>query len=151
MNDENLTRFLGIDFGLKRIGISVSDPLHIFASSLTTLQNDKELFKKLSEIIIEKNITKIVLGVPSDEQTSKTSIVKEVRKFKERLIKEFNVEVIEWDETFTSSIAQNKINESVNKKSKRRDKKLIDMNSASIILQEYLDTIKKSFREHIDN
>jgi putative Holliday junction resolvase len=142
MNDEHLTRFLGIDFGLKRIGIAVSDPLHTFAYSLTTLQNDSTLLKKLSDIIHSKNIKIIVLGVPSDEKTSGTSIVNEVKKFKEQLIKEFNLDVIEWDETYTSVMAKDRIIESVNKKKKRKNKELIDMNSASIILQEYLDSLK---------
>lgn len=151
MIDDNLTRILGIDFGLKRIGIAVSDPFKTFASSLITLQNDSELYRNLSKIINEKNIVKIILGVPSDENTSRTSIVKEVRKFKEKLISHFNIEVIEWDETFTSIMAQKRVNESITKKKKRRDKKNIDMNSASIILQEYLDSPKTSSREHIDN
>jgi putative holliday junction resolvase len=142
MTDEHLTRFLGIDFGLKRIGIAVSDPLHTFAYSLTTLQNDSTLLKKLSDIIHSKNIKIIVLGVPSDEKTSGTSIVNEVKKFKDQLIKEFNLDVIEWDETFTSVMAKDRIIESVNKKKKRKNKELIDMNSASIILQEYIDSLK---------
>ncbi|HSL88975.1 MAG TPA: Holliday junction resolvase RuvX [Ignavibacteriaceae bacterium] len=142
MTDEHLTRFLGIDFGLKRIGIAVSDPLFSFAYSLTTLQNDNTRLKKLSDIIHSKNIKKIVLGVPSDEKTSGTSIVSEVKKFKEQLIKEFNLDVIEWDETFTSVMAKDRIIESVNKKKKRKNKELIDMNSAAIILQEYLDSLK---------
>lgn len=142
MTDEHLTRFLGIDFGLKRIGIALSDPLHTFAYSLTTLQNDSTLLKKLSDIIHSKNIKIIVLGVPSDEKTSGTSIVNEVKKFKDQLIKEFNLDVIEWDETFTSVMAKDRIIESVNKKKKRKNKELIDMNSASIILQEYIDSLK---------
>lgn len=142
MQDIKITRILGIDYGLKRIGISVSDPLHIFASSLTTLQNDNNLTKKLSDIISEKNIVLIVLGVPSDEESSGTSIVKDVKKFKERLIKQFRLEVVEWDETFTSVIAERRITDSVSKKKNRRNKELIDMNSASVILQEYLDSIK---------
>jgi putative holliday junction resolvase len=142
MTDEHLTRFLGIDFGLKRIGIAVSDPLHTFAYSLTTLQNDSTLIKKLSNIIQSKNIKKIVLGVPSEEKTSATSIVNKVKEFKEQLIKEFNLDVIEWDETFTSVMAKDRIIESVNKKRKRKNKELIDMNSASIILQEYIDSLK---------
>lgn len=142
MQDENITRIMGIDYGLKRIGISVSDPLHIFATSLTTLQNDNNLTKELSEIISEKNIVRIVLGIPSDEEGSRTSIVKDVIKFKEKLIKLFNLEVIEWDETYTSVIAERRMIDSVSKKKNRRNKELIDMNSASVILQEYLDSIK---------
>lgn len=144
MIEDNLTRILGIDYGLKRIGLSVSDPLKTFASSLTTLKNNNELFENLGKIISEKRIVKIILGLPSDEQTSKTSIVKDVREFKKKLIDRFNIEIIEWDETFTSVIAQNRIKESVSKKKKRKDKSLVDMNSASVILQEYLDSNQNS-------
>jgi putative holliday junction resolvase len=142
MEDENLTRIMGLDYGLKRIGIAVSDPLHIFASSLTTLPNDNNLFKKLSGIISGKNIILIILGIPSDEEYSGTSIIKDVRLFKENLNNKFHLEVIEWDETYTSVIAQKKVIESVTKKKSRMNKGIIDMNSAAVILQEYLDSLK---------
>ncbi len=142
MNDENITRILGIDYGLKRIGIAVSDPLHIFASSLTTLPNDGDTLKKLSGIISEKNITLIILGIPSDEERSRTTIVKDVRIFKEKLKDKFQLEVIEWDETYTSVIAQRRVIESVTKKKSRMKKGVLDMNSAAVILQEYLDSLK---------
>lgn len=132
---------MGIDFGLKRIGIAISDPLHIFASAFTTFQNDENLFKNLNQLISKKNIKLIILGMPSDEETSNTSIVKQVKKFKERLFKESKLEIIEWDETYTSVIAEKRIIESVNKKKNRRKKELVDMNSASVILQEYLDSV----------
>lgn len=142
MVDENLTRIMGIDYGLKRIGIAVSDPLHIFASSLTTVPNDNNLFKKLSGIISGKNIILIILGIPSDEEYSGTSIIKDVRLFKENLKNKFHLEVIEWDETYTSVIAQKKVIESVSKRKSRLNKGIIDMNSAAVILQEYLDSLK---------
>ncbi|MFO7526494.1 MAG: Holliday junction resolvase RuvX [Ignavibacteriaceae bacterium] len=143
MSDVELSRFMGIDYGLKRIGIAVTDPLQTFAYPLLALSNDKTLFKRLSEVIKEKNISRIILGIPSDELTSKTTIAAEVIKFKNRLFTEFKIEVIEWDETYTSIMAQQRINESVGKKKKRREKTLVDMNSASIILQEYLDSLSR--------
>lgn len=139
--EQDYTRIMGIDFGLKRIGIAISDPLHIFASAFTTFQNDENLFKNLNQLISKKNIKLIILGMPSDEETSNTSIVKQVKKFKERLFKESKLEIIEWDETYTSVIAEKRIIESVNKKKNRRKKELVDMNSASVILQEYLDSV----------
>lgn len=142
MNEELLSRYMGIDFGLKRIGIAISDPLFTFAYPLITLNNDKHLVSNLSDIIKAKNITKIILGIPSDENISRTSIVSEIKKFKQQLISKFEIEIIEWDETFTSVMAQQKIRESVSKKSKRMEKGLLDMNAANIILQEYLDSVK---------
>lgn len=142
MDNENISRFLAIDFGLKRIGIAISDPFKIFATSLTTLQNNRDLINNLSDIIKEKNIELIVLGIPSDKENSKTSIVKDVKAFKEKLLNKFNLKIVEWDETYTSVIAEKRINESVIKKKHRREKSLIDMNAAAVILQEYLDSLK---------
>ena len=89
-----------------------------------------------------KKIIEIVLGIPNEERASKTSIVKEVHKFKTQLETKFVLKVILWDETYTSAIAQQRILESVTKKNKRKNKDLLDMHSAAIILQEYLDSLK---------
>lgn len=138
------TRIMGLDFGKVRIGISLSDPLKTFAYSFITLQNDHNLLKELEKIIREKSITKIILGIPNENKAGSTSVVKEVIKFKETLQEKFKLEVILWDETFTSVMAADRILESVSSKKKRRDKSLVDMNSASIILQEYLDSEKRN-------
>ena len=138
------TRFMGIDFGKKRVGISLSDPLKTFAYSFTAVQNNTNLFNELSKIISEKSITRIILGIPNEGRMSATSVVKDVMKFKADLEEKFYLKVILWDETYTSVIASNKILESVGSKTKRRDKGLIDMNAAAIILQEYLDTNKSN-------
>ena len=75
---------------------------------------------------------------------TQTSVINNVKNFKESLEKKFSLEVELWDETYTSAIAQQKIFESVNKKVKRQNKDLLDMYSAAIILQEYLDSIKRN-------
>jgi len=136
---ENQNRILGIDFGLKRIGLALSDPLRIFAYPFMTIPNDDKLWQKLLQIIKDNSVEKIVLGYPLRFNREKTHITDDVIDFKDKIIKKSNLEVILWDETFTSEIAQRNIILSVNKKSKRKDKGIIDRNSASIILQEYLD------------
>lgn len=141
MDDEQYQRVLSIDFGLKRIGLALSDPLKTFAYPYKTIENNNLLLKNISDIIKEKNVSTIILGNPSDEKTSKTSIVKEIQKFKLSLQKMISIPIIEWDESFTSIIAQDKILESVNRKSKRKEKGMIDRFSASVILQEYLDSL----------
>lgn len=138
------TRIMGIDFGKKRIGIALSDPLKTFAYSYTTVKNDNEKFIELEKIIIEKEIIKIVLGIPNEVNISPTSIVESVKKFKSDLEVRFKLEVILWDETYTSVIAEQKILQSVSSKKKRQNKSLLDMNSASIILQEYLDSVSRN-------
>lgn len=135
-------RILGIDFGLKRIGIALTDPLLTFSYPYITILNDNSLLQKLESIIEEKNIKKIILGFPVKNNRTKTDITDQVLEFKDKLIHRFNLEVILWDESYTSEMAKQLVLKSVSKKSRRRDKGLIDQNSAAIILQEYLDEIE---------
>jgi putative Holliday junction resolvase len=130
---------MGIDFGEKRIGIALSDPLNIFSYPFKTILNDQNLLTEIKKIITEKNVTKIVLGKPSGSNTSTISLINKLEKFKWELEKKFSVNVIFWNEDFTSSIARERILESVTKKNKRKDKSLVDRNSAAIILQEFLN------------
>lgn len=136
------SRVMALDFGMKRIGVALSDQLKMFAYAHTTVNNDEKAFNNLSEIIKEKLVSEIVLGIPNENRISKTSIVENIKKFKSELEQRFGLRVILWDETFTSSIAQQRVIESVNKKQKRKNKELLDMHSAAIILQEYLDSNK---------
>lgn len=132
-------RIMAIDFGLKRIGIALSDPLRIFAYPFATLNNDQSLFKELEKVIKEKKVSKIILGIPSGSNASTITLKSKLEQFKENIGKKFKIEVISWNEDFTSSIAKDRVLESVTKKSKRKDKSLLDRNSAAIILQEFLD------------
>ena len=131
---------MGIDFGQKRIGIALSDPLLIFAYPFTTLQNDLTFINNLSKIIREKNIAKAILGLPSSKFKSSAELSKKVQKLKLEIESKFKIEVILWDEEYTSAIAKKRVIESVTKKSKRKNKDLLDKHSAAIILQEYLDS-----------
>jgi putative Holliday junction resolvase len=130
-------RILSIDYGKKRIGLALSDPLFTFAYSFKTLINDKNLWKNVAKVIKEKNVAKVLLGIPNKEKNQ--LLATQISNFKKEIEKRFNLEVITWDEEYTSVIAQKRIIESVTKKKKRRDKGLIDRNSAAVILQEYLD------------
>lgn len=142
MVENSDSRVMALDFGMKRIGVALSDQLKMFAYAHTTVNNDEKAFNNLFEIIKEKFVSEIVLGIPNENRISKTSIVENIKKFKSELEQRFGLRVILWDETFTSSIAQQRVIESVNKKQKRKNKELLDMHSAAIILQEYLDSIK---------
>jgi len=132
---------MAIDFGLKRIGIALSDPLKKFASPFTTLPNDDKIFSNLKKIIQEKSVEKIILGLPDKSANEKKSVYKNVFEFKSKLERNFDIEIILWNETHTSRIAEQRIIDSVKSKKKRQDKGLIDMHSAAIILSEYLDSI----------
>lgn len=136
------SRVMGIDYGEKRIGIAISDPLKIFATPFNTLVNDNQSLQKLLRIIKEKNIIKIVLGLPSGKFKSSQLLSEKIHLFKKEIEAAIQVEIIFWDEEFSSVIAQEKVNESVTKKSSRRKKNLLDMHAAAIILQEYLNSTK---------
>ena len=144
MIDEVESRVMAIDFGRKRIGIALSDSLKMFAYAHKTIPNNNSTFIELEKIIKEKNVIKVILGFPDENKNSKTSVVNDIKKFGDSLEKKFSLTVELWDETFTSALAQQKIIESVNKKEKRKNKGLLDMYAAAIILQEYLDSTKTS-------
>jgi putative Holliday junction resolvase len=131
---------MGIDFGEKRIGIALSDPLFIFAYPFATLQNDSSFLNKLSIIILEKKISKIILGLPSSNYKSSKELAVKVLKLKADIELKNKIDVILWDEEYSSAIAKERVVESITKKSKRREKELLDQHSAAVILQEYLDS-----------
>ena len=131
---------MGIDYGEKRIGIALSDPLLTFAYAFTTLLNEPSFLTKLSKIIEEKRITKIILGIPSDRFKSSKEILQKVLKLKSEIETKSKIEIVLWDEEYSSAIAKEKMIESITKKSKRKRKELLDSHSAAVILQEYLDS-----------
>lgn len=140
MNEE---RILAIDHGTKRIGLAITDPLSIFAYPLITLPNDPKFIIQLKKIIDEYHIVKIILGYPlkesGDESTSSLSVL----KFKTELENKIGLPVELIDERYSSSIARERIIQSVSSKKKRRDKSLLDKNAAAVILEDYLNTAKK--------
>ena len=82
------------------------------------------------------------MGLPSSNYRSSLLLIEKVKKFKTDLEKKLKVEVILWDEEYSSEIAKKRVIESVTRKNKRKDKGLIDQHSAAILLQEYLDSLK---------
>ncbi|HEX9739331.1 MAG TPA: Holliday junction resolvase RuvX [Ignavibacteriaceae bacterium] len=132
------TRILSIDFGMKRIGLALSDPLKIFAYPFKTLKNDSSFFNELTKLIKDQKIDKVILGIPDEGNESTNEVRKKIISLKNK-IEKLGIEVITIDEGFTSLMAKERVIESVSKKTKRRDKGLLDRHSAAIILQEYLD------------
>jgi putative holliday junction resolvase len=134
-----MERIMAIDFGERRIGLALSDPTLLFAYPYETVLNDDKLWGKLKGIIEEKEVKKILLGYPLKFDNSRTHATAGVEKFKAEIEKRFKLEVELWDERFTSEMAKESILQTVTKKSKRREKGLVDRTAAAIILQEYLD------------
>jgi putative Holliday junction resolvase len=143
------SKYLGLDFGLKRIGIAITDTEKKFSFYRDYVFNDKYAIDKIVEIIRQENVSKIILGYPLNFKSEKTEITLSVENFSSELKasllkKETEAEIIYFDERFTSSISQDNLIQSGISKKKRRDKGILDSMSAKIILQDYLDSpIKK--------
>jgi putative Holliday junction resolvase len=132
-------RILGIDYGIKRTGIAISDPLGIIASPLETV-NTVNLIDYLLKLIENEKISDLVIGIPLNSKNKLFDIEKEIKKFILKIklkLPELNIERI--DERFTSKIARNYINIYTEKQKTRRNKENLDKVSASLILQSYLE------------
>ncbi len=138
------TRFLGVDYGSVRIGLSLSDPMKIIAQGYTTIQNDERSVDSILEIIREQNIEKIIVGKPLNLKGEMGSKAEEVEGFVRRLKKATTVEIVQIDERFTSVMAQRSIISMGTKKKQRQNNRgKIDEVAAAILLQGYLDTVKR--------
>ncbi len=143
VESSDFQRIMAIDFGVKRIGIALTDPMLTFAYPFVTLANDDKFWSKFISIIKEKNVTKIILGLPLKEDGSEYELTKLVNNFKSKIEKKIHVKVLVRDERYTSSIAQGNLLISINKKSRRKDKSIIDQSAAAIILDDYLKEIQR--------
>ena len=133
-----MSKAIGIDYGTKRVGISISDSSQLIASGLTTVVN-KNIFQFLCELFNKQDIDTIVIANARNLDGTNTDISLEIEKFTTKLkIKYPNKQICMIDERFTSKIAFQSIIDSGVKKEKRKDKSLIDEVSATIILQDYL-------------
>lgn len=135
-------RILAIDYGSKRIGIAITDPLNIFAYPLITLTNDNKFFDNLKKILLQYKVVKILIGSPLKENGEESVTSQSVNKFIEELKKNVQIEIELVDERYSSEIARQRIIESVVSKKKRRDKSLIDKNAAAVILEDYLKSMQ---------
>jgi len=135
-------RVLAIDFGTKRTGIAVSDETQTFAFGLTTVHT-KDLFKFLSDYILNHPVEGFVVGEPKRMNNTETDATVHVEAFIKRLKKEFpSLAVYRMDERFTSAMAKQSIIDSGVKKKGRENKELVDMVSATIILQSWIERKK---------
>jgi putative Holliday junction resolvase len=134
-------RILAIDYGSRRVGVAISDPMNIIAQGLPTLENNRELFKQLQRIVSDRAVVKIVVGMPLNLHGEKGVKAKEVDEFIERLRAEIGIPVTTWDERFTSKLAQGVIRDLGTKKMKRRAKGAVDKMASVLLLQSYLDSL----------
>lgn len=136
-----MSRILAIDYGLKRCGIAVTDPLKIIATSLCTVETS-EVLSFLKKYCDSQNVECIVLGLPLNFKSEDMEVAKNIRAFAEVLSNAFeNIKIALHDERFTSKIASNTLHNMGLKKSKREQKGELDKISAVIILQSYLASL----------
>jgi putative Holliday junction resolvase len=141
-----LPRILGIDFGERRIGLALSDLLGITAQGLPTLDTRKtqDVFGQLVNLIKDKDVTKVIVGMPKSLNGTIGPKGLEVQEFVQELTKRTKIEVIPWDERLTS-VQSLKIMRELGVKQK--DKETVDRISATLILQSYLDSESSSSEE----
>ncbi|TLY32290.1 MAG: Holliday junction resolvase RuvX [Ignavibacteria bacterium] len=132
-------RLLGIDYGSKRVGIAVSDPLNIIARGVTVIPNSEKLIGEIKRIAGEFDIEKIVVGIPLNLKGQKGSKAEEVEEFIRALEAELGIEIVRQDERFTTMEAHRTLRDMNVGKSKRRSRGTIDEMASALILQGYLD------------
>ena len=133
-----MARILSIDYGLKRTGIAVTDPLQIIATGLTTV-GSRELIPFLKDYFSKEKVELIIIGEPRNLDDSATHATPLVEKCIKALQKNFPaIPVKKVDERFTSKMAKDSMLEMGLKKMQRRNKALVDEIAATILLQEYM-------------
>ena len=136
-----MARILSIDYGLKRTGIAVTDPLQIIATGLTTVES-KQLIPFLKDYFAKEVVELIIIGEPKNWDDTDTHATALVEKIIVQLQKNFPaIPIKKVDERYTSKMAKDAMLEMGLKKMQRRNKKLVDEIAATIILQEYMQRI----------
>ena len=137
-----MARILSIDYGLKRTGLAVTDPLQIIATGLTTVHS-KELIPFLKNYFSKEEVELIIIGEPKNWDDSDTHATPLVEKCIKTLQKNFPAMPIKKvDERYTSKMAKDSMLEMGLSKKQRRDKKLVDEIAATIMLQEYMRSVQ---------
>jgi putative holliday junction resolvase len=131
-------RVICIDYGSKRCGIAVTDPLKMIASGLDTVHS-KDLIQFLEKYMSKEKVDEIVVGEPKTLSNEKSDSARYIDPFVIHLKRKFpQVKVVRYDERFTSAIAKQSMIDGGLRKKQRADKETVDLVSAIIILQDYL-------------
>ena len=135
-------RIIAIDYGTKRTGLAVTDPLRIIAGALATVET-KQLERYLADYFSKNDVDIIVLGKPSQMNGQPSETMRFIEPLAGRLRHAYpDKQVVLYDERFTSVLAHRTILDSGIGKMARRDKALVDRISATIILQSYMDSLQ---------
>lgn len=132
-------RVLAIDYGVRRTGLAVTDPLQIIPGGLTTVET-QQLLSYLKGYLSKENVERFVVGLPRQTNGRDSDNLPRVRAFVEQLKKAFPLVPVDmWDERYTSVMAHQAILQSGIGKMARRNKALVDEVSATIILQGWME------------
>ena len=132
-------RILGIDYGEKRIGIAVSDPLGLTAQPRALIENNQDTLDELDKIIKDySGVEEIVVGLPKTMKGEMGSQADKVVAFVDSLRSRFSIPITTWDERLTTAAAEKHLIAAGVSRAKR--KKVIDKSAATLILQSYLDS-----------
>lgn len=139
-NINSLGRILAIDYGKKRVGIAVTDPLKIIANALTTVPTS-DVFTFLAEYFAKEQVEKIVIGLPKQMNNQPSESMPLIQQFVARFKRAYpEIPVQMVDERFTSKLAVQSMVMGGVKKKDRQNKAMVDTVSATIILQSYLES-----------
>jgi putative Holliday junction resolvase len=137
-----MARIICIDYGLKRTGLAVTDPLQIIATALETVET-KNIFPYLKNYFSQETVELILVGEPTNWDESDTHASEPVRQFVKKLQKDFPAIPVKMvDERYTSKMASQAMVQMGMKKKDRQVKGNIDQVAATIMLQEYLQSLK---------
>lgn len=135
-----MPRIMALDYGTKRVGVAVSDPLQMIAGGLTTV-HPKDFTVFLKKYLSKEIVELIVVGEPRTMKNIPSGSEKQIAVFLKGLEKDFpGLKICRYDERFTSRMAEKAMLEGGLKKQDRRNKSLVDKISATLILQSYLES-----------
>ena len=137
-----MARILSIDYGKKRTGIAVTDPLQIIANGLATVSTS-ELLSYLKDYLSREQVERIIIGRPMQTNGQPSENLQRVEQFVNRWKKEMPDVPVEYvDERFTSVLAHQAMIDGGLRKKARQDKALVDKISATIILRDYMESLR---------
>jgi len=131
-------RYLAIDYGAKRVGLAVCDPAETIASPLCVIEGQKDLMKRIAEVIKKENVEAVVLGLPLNMDDSTGPQARLVFQFAEQLEKQIDIPVHFQDERLSSFSAEEKLGSA--ELSGKKKKKHLDAVAAAEILQAFLES-----------
>lgn len=142
-----MARYLGIDYGERRIGLALSDPTGVIASPLITLQRrqgKRPPYAELERLVRQYEVEGLVVGLPLDLSGEETPWTTEVREFGDKLAGRTALPVSYFDERMTSVMAERAIRSMGLPRNKREQKERVDTAAASILLQNFLESTRSS-------